>query len=84
MTQNVSQLGVLMIQTRLKSSPQSLGTIQDSIYSSDPEKIAANPHSIGNRLVRVLWKVCCFVLYRPSPRVAHKFRVLLLRLFGAD
>jgi putative colanic acid biosynthesis acetyltransferase WcaF len=46
--------------------------------------VGANPHPLGNRLVRVLWKVCYFLLFRPSPRVAHKFRVLLLRLFGAD
>lgn len=50
----------------------------------DPNKIAANPHPVSNRIVRTLWKVSSLLLYRPSPRIAHKFRVLLLRLFGAD
>jgi putative colanic acid biosynthesis acetyltransferase WcaF len=50
----------------------------------DPKKIAANPHSVSNRVVRTLWKVCSLALYRPSPRIAHKFRVFLLRLFGAE
>jgi putative colanic acid biosynthesis acetyltransferase WcaF len=50
----------------------------------DPKEFVGNPHSVGNRVTRVLWKVCVSLLYRPSPRVAHKFRVLLLRLFGAE
>lgn len=50
----------------------------------DPGKIAANPHPVANRVARVIWKLCFVLLYRPSPRIAHKFRVLLLRLFGAD
>jgi putative colanic acid biosynthesis acetyltransferase WcaF len=58
--------------------------ILESAPQVDPKKIAANPHSFTNRIVRVLWKVCFVILYRPSPRVAHKYRVLLLRLFGAD
>jgi putative colanic acid biosynthesis acetyltransferase WcaF len=49
----------------------------------DPNKVAANPHSVSNKIVRTLWKLCYLTLYRPSPRNAHKFRVLLLRLFGA-
>jgi putative colanic acid biosynthesis acetyltransferase WcaF len=58
--------------------------ITESPLLADPETIIRNPHSVSNRMTRVLWKLCCSTLYRPSPRVAHKFRVLLLRLFGAD
>ena len=58
--------------------------IQESPYRVDPAKIVANPYPVRNQMTRVLWNVCCFALYRPSPRIAHKFRVLLLRLFGAD
>jgi putative colanic acid biosynthesis acetyltransferase WcaF len=56
---------------------------QTSPHLVDPAKIIASPHSIGNRFTRLLWAVCSVILYRPSPRVAHKFRVFLLRLFGA-
>jgi putative colanic acid biosynthesis acetyltransferase WcaF len=63
---------------------QSSSMIKESPYQVDPARIAANPHKIRKRVARVLWNVCCFALYRPSPRIAHRFRVLLLRLFGAD
>ncbi|GAG29676.1 unnamed protein product [marine sediment metagenome] len=42
-----------------------------------------NPHSLGNKLARVLWGLVWLLLFRPSPRVFHRWRVLLLRLFGA-
>jgi putative colanic acid biosynthesis acetyltransferase WcaF len=48
------------------------------------ETFAANPHPLSNRIVRVLWSICYTLLYRPTPNLAHKFRVLLLRMFGAD
>lgn len=57
---------------------------QTSTPCSDPEEIVASPHSVANRAARVLWSICYALLYRPSPRVAHKFRVLLLRLFGGN
>jgi putative colanic acid biosynthesis acetyltransferase WcaF len=44
----------------------------------------SSPHSFANRLVRSLWNVCFLLFYRPSPRVAHLYRVFLLRMFGAD
>lgn len=55
---------------------------QTPAVCTDPGKIVASPHSLANRAARVLWGICYILLYRPSPRVAHKFRVLLLRLFG--
>jgi putative colanic acid biosynthesis acetyltransferase WcaF len=42
-----------------------------------------SPHSPGNRLGRMLWGVVWVVLFRPSPRPLHRWRNLLLRLFGA-
>ncbi len=56
--------------------------MQTPAVYTDPEKIIASPHSLANRAARVLWSICYIFLYRPSPRVAHKFRVLLLRFFG--
>lgn len=39
--------------------------------------------SLGNRLARGLWGVIWLLLFRPSPRPLHAWRVALLRLFGA-
>lgn len=39
--------------------------------------------SVGNRIGRLLWGVVWFVLFRPSPRICHRWRNWLLRLFGA-
>lgn len=42
-----------------------------------------SPHSLGNKVGRVLWGAVWLLLFRPSPRVMHGWRRLLLRLFGA-
>ena len=39
--------------------------------------------SLGNRAFRALWGVVYVLFYRTSPRPAHAWRALLLRLFGA-
>ncbi|HEX5282871.1 MAG TPA: putative colanic acid biosynthesis acetyltransferase [Bryocella sp.] len=39
--------------------------------------------SFSNRLARLLWNITWLLLYRPSPRPLHGWRVMLLRLFGA-
>ena len=57
---------------------------QPSAGIVNPSKIAANPHPLSNKISRTLWDICYFLLYRPSPRFAHRYRVLILRLFGAD
>lgn len=36
----------------------------------------------SNKLARLLWTCCWLFLYRPTPKIAHYWRVLLLRLFG--
>ncbi|QKG72418.1 DapH/DapD/GlmU-related protein [Erythrobacter mangrovi] len=38
---------------------------------------------LGNRLARVVWQACWLVLARWTPPPLHRWRVLLLRLFGA-
>jgi putative colanic acid biosynthesis acetyltransferase WcaF len=58
--------------------------IQGDVGVVDPAKIFTSPHPLSNKIARVFWGICCSLLYRPSPRTAHRFRVLLLRLFGAD
>ena len=37
----------------------------------------------GNRVARAAWGLVETLLYRPSPRLAHGWRRMLLRLFGA-
>lgn len=44
---------------------------------------ASSPHGLGNRAGRVLWGLVRVLLFRPSPRPFHRWRALLLRLFGA-
>ena len=39
--------------------------------------------SLTNKLVRSAWQVVWLLLYRPTPRLFHPWRCLLLRLFGA-
>lgn len=42
------------------------------------------PHSIRNRVARILWGIVWRLCFRPSPRPLHAWRRWLLRLFGAD
>jgi len=39
--------------------------------------------SLSNKFARVAWQIVWLFLYRPSPRLLHPWRCLLLRLFGA-
>lgn len=39
--------------------------------------------SIANKVARTVWQVFWLLLYRPTPRIFHPWRCLLLRLFGA-
>ena len=41
------------------------------------------PLSLRNKLGRALWHVVWLLLYRPTPRVWHAWRCLLLQAFGA-
>jgi putative colanic acid biosynthesis acetyltransferase WcaF len=38
---------------------------------------------LGNRFARVVWAIVCFSLFKYSPRPCHRWRALLLRIFGA-
>lgn len=39
--------------------------------------------SLSNKIARALWHVVWLLLYRPTPRLMHAWRRMLLRLFGA-
>jgi putative colanic acid biosynthesis acetyltransferase WcaF len=47
------------------------------------QRFRPSPHSLANRLARLLWSVVRLLLFRPSPKIAHGWRRFLLRLFGA-
>lgn len=59
-------------------------------HAFQPERSAAtapakaSPHGLGNRIARASWGVVQATLFRCSPRIAHGWRNLLLRAFGAD
>jgi putative colanic acid biosynthesis acetyltransferase WcaF len=40
--------------------------------------------SLGNKVGRMLWSIVYALFYRPTPRLMHGWRRLLLRLFGAQ
>lgn len=42
-----------------------------------------SPHPFSNKMGRVLWRTVWLLFFRPSPRVLHGWRRVLLRLFGA-
>ncbi len=43
----------------------------------------SSPHSIGDRVRRLIWGWIYVVLFRPSPRNLHRWRNALLRMSGA-
>jgi len=55
--------------------------LQSSTTKAVPFRV--RPHSLANKLARALWTVVWLALYRPSPRLFHGWRRLLLRSFGA-
>ncbi len=44
---------------------------------------ARSSHGLKNRIGRIMWGLVWLVLYRPSPKILHGWRRLLLKLFGA-
>ncbi len=39
--------------------------------------------SFYNKAARIIWKLVWLILFRPSPKIFHRWRCSLLRLFGA-
>lgn len=46
-------------------------------------RLDRHPWSLEHKLIRGTWQVCWAILGKPGPRFLSRFRVLLLRLFGA-
>lgn len=49
----------------------------------DTHEFSQSAHSLMNKAGRALWAITYMVLFRPSPKVFHRWRVFLLKLFGA-
>ena len=59
-----------------------------SVRAAQPDRhiIAGrtSPHGLSNRIARAAWSAVQGTVFRFSPRIAHRWRNLLLRLFGAQ
>jgi putative colanic acid biosynthesis acetyltransferase WcaF len=55
------------------------------ITMRDPSNLSYRPsaHSFQNKIGRVIWNVVWLILFRPSPKIFHSWRIFLLRIFGA-
>lgn len=66
--------------TQMSAEPNNSGQhLHDQWGYSDCSVV----RSFRNRIGRTLWNVVWLVLFRPSPRMLHPWRRILLRLFGA-
>jgi len=45
--------------------------------------ISSPSFSLGNRVMRLIWSIFYYLLFRPSPTALFAFRAGLLKLFGA-
>ena len=68
------------------------GAKPETVETEHPENLndayqevpkGTSPHSLSNRLARMLWAVVYTLLVRPSPRFAHRWRNWIYRLMGA-
>lgn len=58
---------------------------RDPAHRDGPRPVPRrSPHGARNRLARLAWSIVQALLFRPSPRPMHRWRNVLLRLFGAD
>jgi putative colanic acid biosynthesis acetyltransferase WcaF len=50
----------------------------------EKEPFVGPSYSLGNRLRRVLWIATCALLFRYTPPPLHRWRLRILRIFGAQ
>ena len=62
------------------SSPDRTGkTVEVRVGPRD----CPSPHSLGNKVARLLWGICWLCLFRTSPWFCYGWRRMVLRAFGA-
>lgn len=54
-----------------------------SMQNPSPKLMREQRLGMGNKAARAIWNMAWLILYRPTPRPMHFWRVWLLRLFGA-
>ncbi len=53
-------------------------------YQKHEQKDAySSPWSLTDRMRLLAWNICSLLLFRPTPKFMNKWRLLLLRVFGA-
>lgn len=67
-----------------QEASEAIETIQVPSQLDTSRSACPSPHGFRNKVGRVLWGICWWTLFRPSPRPLFRYRVVLLRLFGAD
>ncbi len=60
----------------------SLDSDQQQVRQEDEH--APSPHTLKNKLMRALWGVVQSTLFGLSPKPCHRWRLMLLKLFGAN
>lgn len=60
----------------------SLDSDQQQVRQEDEH--APSPHTLKNKLMRALWGMVQATLFRLSPKPCHRWRLMLLKLFGAN
>ncbi len=63
-----------------EGAPLSNMSLEVRVSKSD----CPSPHSLRNKISRVLWSLAYGFLFRPSPRFCYAWRRMLLRMFGAQ
>jgi putative colanic acid biosynthesis acetyltransferase WcaF len=67
-----------------QSGESSTLTEADALRVAVGKADCPSPHSLSNKVGRVLWAVAWLILFRPSPRILFGWRRWILRLFGAE
>ncbi len=66
------------------ASMNPIDTRMDAREGRQRDPYISPQYTLSNRIRRQLWNTCWSLLYAPSPRTAHGWRAMLLRLFGAQ
>ena len=62
---------------------ESAGAMDASVTLDTSRQACPSPHSLANKVGRVMWGCCWWLLFRSSPRLMFGWRNLILRAFGA-
>lgn len=58
--------------------------MKESMETKQQDGAYASPWSTGHKIKALIWHVVWSLLYRPTPKPLYRWRVWLLKIFGAD